>query len=247
MALFERPARDDTFTTAPGLAPLTLLSVDGGAGNDAITGGDGNDVLTGGDGRDVLDGGPGDDTLLARDGQGDVVRGGPGIDSAQTDELTVDAVEGVEAIDAIAPLPVVPPPVAPPAMVPPPVVLPPVEDTRAFLPTLGHIAVVRSHRHLVARVPLSCPAAENTGCRIIVTISTHGTARRGRMRATVVIGRRGVSLRGGRHVTLSIPLAGGTSALARHGRLSTQVQIATRDGAGNTASRRVAVGLRIPR
>src|SRR5204863_7612506 len=97
--------------------------------------------------------------------------------------------DGVEAVDAIAPFPVVPPPVAPPAVVPPPVVSPPVAHTRALLPTLGHVAVVRSHRHLVARVPLSCPAAETTGCRITVTITTHGTARGGRARATVVIGR----------------------------------------------------------
>src|SRR5207248_9278900 len=120
---------------------------------------------------------------------------------------------GVEAVDATPAPPVVPPPVAPPAVVPPPVVSPPVADTRALLPTLGHIAVVRSHRRLVARVPLSCLAAETAGCRTTVTITAHGTARRGRRRATVVIGRRGVSLRGGRRVTLSIPLVRGAAAL----------------------------------
>jgi Ca2+-binding RTX toxin-like protein len=227
---------DDTFTGAPGLAPLTLLSVDGGTGNDTLTGGDGNDVLTGGDGSDVLDGQEGDDTLLARDGQGDVVRGGAGVDSAQTDALTVDAVDGVEAIDATPPPAVVPPPVAPPQVVPPPVVPPPVVDTRAFLPTLGHVAVVRSHGHLVARVPLSCSAVETGGCQTTVTFTTGAT----------VLGSGGLHLRGGRRTTLSVRLTGRAARLARHGRLSTRVRIATRDAAGNRASRRVTLRLRIP-
>jgi hypothetical protein len=254
---------DDTFTGAPGLAPLTLLSVNGGTGDDTITGGDGPDLITGGDGNDVLagglgndalDGGPGsdlldgqegDDRLLARDGTGDLVHGGTGTDSAQTDELTVDAVDGVEAIDATPPPAVIAPPAVPPPVVPPPVV-PPIVDTRAFLPTLGHIAVVRSHRHLFARVPLRCSAVETGGCQTGVTITVAGAVRHGR-HPTVVIGSGRVRLRRGQHGTLSIRLAGGAAALARHGRLSTHVQIATRDTAGNTASRRVAVSLRIPR
>src|SRR5207247_1284531 len=132
---------DDQFTVAPGLASL-LVAADGESGNDSLSGseeadsflgGDGNDTLTGGAGSDLLDGQQGDDRLLARDGHGDLVRGGTGNDSAQTDAPTVDAVDGVETIDATPP--------------------PPAPDTRALLPTLGHIAVVRSHGHLVARVP----------------------------------------------------------------------------------------------
>jgi hypothetical protein len=260
---------DDTFTGAPGLAPLTLLSVNGGLGDDTITGGDGPDLITGGDGNDVLagglgndtlDGGPGrdlldgqegDDTLLARDGTGDLVHGGTGTDSAQTDALTVDAVDGVEAIVATPPPPVIPPPVVPPAAVPPPVVppsvVPPIVDTRAFLPTLGHIAVVRSHRHLLARVPLRCSAVETGGCQTGVTIAVAGAVRHGRVHPAVVIGSGRVRLRHAQQGTLAIRLAGSAGALARHGRLSTHVQIATRDTAGNTASRRVAVNLRIPR
>jgi Ca2+-binding RTX toxin-like protein len=226
---------DDRLTVSPGLAGL-LVTADGESGNDSLSGseaadslvgGDGNDTLTGGGGSDLLDGQQGNDRLLARDGHGDLVRGGTGNDSAQTDALTVDAVDGVETIDAT------------PA--------PPVPDTRALLPTLGHIAVVRSHGHLVARVPLSCPAAETGGCQTTVTLTTARTIRFGRVRARVVLGSRSVSLRGGQRRTLSIPLAAGIATLARHGRLSTRVQIATRDAAGNAASRQVAVSLRIPR
>src|SRR6478672_9879628 len=139
---------DDQLTVSPGL-PGLLVTADGGSGNDLLSGADeadsfvggaGNDTLTGGGGSDLLDGQDGDDRLLARDGHGDLVRGGTGTDSAQTDALTVDAVDGVETIDATP--------------------QPPAPDTKALLPTLGHITVVRSHGHLVARIPLSCPAAE---------------------------------------------------------------------------------------
>jgi Ca2+-binding RTX toxin-like protein len=226
---------DDQFTVSPGLAGL-LVTADGESGNDSLSGseeadsflgGDGNDTLTGGAGSDLLDGQQGDDRLLARDGHGDLVRGGTGNDSAQTDALTVDAVDGVETIDATPP--------------------PPAPDTRALLPTLGHITVVRSHGHLIARVPLSCPAAETGGCQTTVTLTTAKTIRLGRVRASVILGSQSVSLRGGQRGTLSIRLAAGVATLARHGRLSTLVQIATRDAAGNAASRQVAVNLRIPR
>jgi Ca2+-binding RTX toxin-like protein len=226
---------DDQFTVSPGLAGL-LVTADGESGNDSLSGseeadsflgGDGNDTLTGGAGSDLHDGQQGDDRLLARDGHGDLVRGGTGNDSAQTDALTVDAVDGVETIDATPP--------------------PPAPDTRALLPTLGHITVVRSHGHLIARVPLSCPAAETGGCQTTVTLTTAKTIRLGRVRARVILGSQSVSLRGGQRGTLSIRLAAGVATLARHGRLSTLVQIATRDAAGNAASRQVAVNLRIPR
>jgi Ca2+-binding RTX toxin-like protein len=223
---------DDHFTVSPGL-PGLLVTADGGSGNDLLSGADeadsfvggaGNDTLTGGRGSDLLDGQDGDDRLLARDGHGDLVRGGTGTDSAQTDALTVDAVDGVETVDAT-----------------------PAPDTKALLPTLGHITVVRSHGHLIARIPLSCPAAETGGCQTTVTLTTVRTIRLGRVRAMLVLGSKSVSLRGGQRRTLSIPLAAGAATLARHGSISTRVQIATRDAAGNAASRRVAVNLRILR
>ena len=225
---------DDQLTVAPGL-PGLLVIADGESGNDSLSGaegadsligGAGNDTMNGGGGSDLVDGQEGDDRLFARDGQGDLVRGGTGNDSAQTDALTVDAVDGVEALDAT------------PA---------PVSDSRALVPTLGRIRVVRSRGHLVARVPLSCPAAETGGCQTTVTLTTAKTIRVRRVRAALVLGSGSLSLRGGQRRTLSIRLAAGVGALARKGRLATRVSIATRDAAGNAASRRVTRSLRIRR
>jgi Ca2+-binding RTX toxin-like protein len=225
---------DDQLTVAPGL-PGLLVTADGGSGNDSLTGaeeadslvgGAANDTLNGGGGGDLLDGQEGDDRLFARDGQGDLVRGGTGNDSAQTDALTVDAVDRVETIDAT------------PA---------PVSDSRALVPALGNIRVFRSRGLRVARVPLSCPAAETGGCQTTVTLTTAKTIRVRRVRAALVLGSKSLTLRGGQRGTLSIRLATGVAALARRGKLATRVQIATRDAAGNTASRRVTRNLRIPR
>jgi Ca2+-binding RTX toxin-like protein len=46
---------DDTFNGAAGLAPLTLLSLNGGSGDDSLSGGDGPDLSTGGGGNDQHD------------------------------------------------------------------------------------------------------------------------------------------------------------------------------------------------
>jgi Ca2+-binding RTX toxin-like protein len=69
------------------------LTLDGGAGNDALTGGSGNDVLLGGAGNDVVDGGrgadqaflgTGNDTFVWNPGDGsDVVEGQGGFDTLQ--------------------------------------------------------------------------------------------------------------------------------------------------------------------
>src|SRR5215211_5096545 len=53
---------NDTLNAGLGLAALTQLTLDGGAGNDAINGGDGNDTLRGGSENDAIDGNRGDDT-----------------------------------------------------------------------------------------------------------------------------------------------------------------------------------------
>jgi Ca2+-binding RTX toxin-like protein len=93
---------DDTITAADGVGALTLLTVDGGAGNDTIVGSDGPDVLLGGDGNDVIEGrggddrivgdrgsdtmvgGAGDDTLVWNNGDGtDVIDGGEGHDEVE--------------------------------------------------------------------------------------------------------------------------------------------------------------------
>jgi Ca2+-binding RTX toxin-like protein len=225
---------DDQLAVATGL-PGLLVTADGGSGNDSLTGADeadglvggaGADTLSGGGGSDFLDGQEGDDRLFARDGHGDLVRGGTGNDSAQTDALTVDAVDGVETVDATAAA---------------------ISDSSALVPGLGHIRVVRSHGRRIARVPLSCPAAETRGCQTTVTLTTARTIRVRRARAALVLGSKSLTLRGGQSGTLSIRLAAGVAALARRGKLATRVQIVTRDAAGNSATRRVTRNLRIPR
>src|SRR5438876_12393839 len=60
----ESLAGNDTLNAGLGLASLTQLTLDGGAGNDAINGGDGNDTLLGGSGNDAIDGNGGADTGL---------------------------------------------------------------------------------------------------------------------------------------------------------------------------------------
>jgi Ca2+-binding RTX toxin-like protein len=64
----------DSITGAAGLAPLILLSLNGGPGTDTITGGDGPDDLTGGDGNDALAGAGGDDRIVGD--RGDDTMGG---------------------------------------------------------------------------------------------------------------------------------------------------------------------------
>jgi Ca2+-binding RTX toxin-like protein len=55
---------DDTIAGQNGIASLTHLTIDGGAGNDAIAGGDGDDTLIGGSGNDSIDGNRGSDVAL---------------------------------------------------------------------------------------------------------------------------------------------------------------------------------------
>src|SRR4029079_11012234 len=55
---------DDSVRAADGVGAATLLSVDGGAGNDTISGSDGPDLLQGGEGNDVLEGRGGDDRIV---------------------------------------------------------------------------------------------------------------------------------------------------------------------------------------
>jgi Ca2+-binding RTX toxin-like protein len=60
----ESLAGNDTLNAGLALAPLTQLTLDGGAGTDAINGGDGNDTLRGGSENDAIDGNAGVDTAL---------------------------------------------------------------------------------------------------------------------------------------------------------------------------------------
>lgn len=84
-------AGDDTINASGLAAGVIGLTVDGGAGNDAITGSQGNDALFGGDGNDTVNGGPGNDvaslgrgndTFIWNPGDGsDTVEGQAGADT----------------------------------------------------------------------------------------------------------------------------------------------------------------------
>ncbi len=82
---------DDVIRGQNGIAGLTNLTINGGAGNDTIFGGDGADILNGGDGNDTVAGGrgsdtallgSGDDTFIWNPGDGsDIVEGQSGFDT----------------------------------------------------------------------------------------------------------------------------------------------------------------------
>ena len=100
----EALAGNDTLNGAIGLAALTQLTLDGGAGNDAINGGDGNDSLRGGTENDAIDGNRGDDTGLLGAGD-DSFTWDPGDGSdkvegeAGTDTLVFNGAGGAENFD----------------------------------------------------------------------------------------------------------------------------------------------------
>jgi len=163
----------------------------------------------------------------------DLVHGGPGTDRAQTDSVTVDAIDGVEQLDATPALPddmtAVPP-----------------DDRTALLPTLGKGQLTRSHRKLVARIPVSCPMAEAGGCHASIRVETAKAVRHAGPRRVVVLGSRRVDLAPGQQATVSVRLAG-AAKLARHGRLATRVRIASTDSVGNSTAGSRVIALRIPR
>ncbi len=82
----------DVITAGNGLAPLTQLTIDGGAGRDTITGGDGADVLIGGTGKDLVTGGRGSDVAFLGEG-GDTFVWNPGDGN--------DTVEGQDGNDTL--------------------------------------------------------------------------------------------------------------------------------------------------
>jgi Ca2+-binding RTX toxin-like protein len=82
---------DDVIRASNGIAALTHLTINGGAGNDTIFGGDGGDLINAGDGNDIVTGGRGNDTALLGSGDdtfiwnpgdgSDVVEGQGGFDT----------------------------------------------------------------------------------------------------------------------------------------------------------------------
>ena len=71
---------DDSIAALDGVGALTLLSVDGGAGDDTVVGSDGPDLILGGEGNDILSGGAGDDRIVGDRGT-DTMNGGAGDDT----------------------------------------------------------------------------------------------------------------------------------------------------------------------
>src|SRR4029077_15250034 len=55
---------DDVIQASNGVAALTNLTINSGAGNDTIVGGDGADLINAGDGNDTVTGGRGNDVAL---------------------------------------------------------------------------------------------------------------------------------------------------------------------------------------
>jgi Ca2+-binding RTX toxin-like protein len=98
---------DDVIVAGNGLAALTKLTIDGGAGNDTITGGDGADLILGGAGNDTVAGGRGNDIAFLGSGNdrftwnpgdgSDTVEGEGGFDT-----LTFNGANITEHIDISA-------------------------------------------------------------------------------------------------------------------------------------------------
>src|SRR6202007_192789 len=85
----------------------TVLTLDGGAGNDTIIGSQGADILLGGDGNDTVTGGRGNDTALLGNGN-DTFTWNPGDGSdtvegqAGTDTLVFNGANVAETMDISA-------------------------------------------------------------------------------------------------------------------------------------------------
>src|SRR5215211_4236589 len=90
---------NDSLSASDGVGALTLLSVDGGAGNDVLNGGSGDDRIVGDRGSDTMNGGAGDDTLVWNNGDGsDVVNGDDG-----SDDVEVNGAAAAGDIDTVQP------------------------------------------------------------------------------------------------------------------------------------------------
>src|SRR5262249_22560855 len=84
---------DDTVVGQNGIAGLTHVTIDGGAGDDTLDGGDGDDTINGGPGNDTIDGNRGADTEF----------GGTGADTFIWDPGDgSDILEGQDGKDVLA-------------------------------------------------------------------------------------------------------------------------------------------------
>jgi Ca2+-binding RTX toxin-like protein len=92
---------DDSLSTSDGVGARTLLSVDGGSGNDTIGGSDGPDLIAGGEGNDTLSGGGGDDRIVGDRGT-DTMNGGAGDDTLVWNNGDgTDVINGDDGVDDV--------------------------------------------------------------------------------------------------------------------------------------------------
>jgi Ca2+-binding RTX toxin-like protein len=147
----------------------------------------------------VADGGAGNDTLNVRDAVASFVFGGSGTDTAIADAQTVDSVAAdVENVDR-------------PAVVTP----------AAGAVTLAKTAKVKKG---VATLKVSCPAG-TAGCTGSVTLLTTKSLKAGKLKATLVLGRKSYALKAGETKSIKVKLASGTAKLAKKKKLAVSARV----------------------
>jgi Ca2+-binding RTX toxin-like protein len=225
---------DDQFGAQPGTGMAMI--VDGNDGNDALSGsegadtligGSGTDSLTGGAGLDVLDGQDGDDVLGVRDGSFDLARGGAGTDTAQTDQMGVDALDGIEKVDAL-----------------------PGNATKATAVRVVTKNVKLERRKgggYIAKIKVSCPAAETDGCKGRLDLMTAGAVRLAGIKAPIVLGTAKYNLVAGQSKTLRVRVIGKLNRIDRRGKVAARVHTVTKDAKGRAAEGSARMTLALPK
>ena len=224
----------DRFSAQPGTGLAMIVkgnegddSLSGSEGPDTLIGGSGIDSLTGGGGLDVLDGQDGNDALYVRDGSFDLARGGAGTDSAQTDQRGVDALDSIESVDA----------------------LPGNATTATPVRVLTKRAALLRRRGggYIARIRVSCPAAETDGCKGRLDLLTARAVRLAGIKIPVVLGKARYSLDAGERKTLRLRLPGKLNRIDRRGKIAARAHTVTRDAEGRAAERFVRIALSLPK
>jgi Ca2+-binding RTX toxin-like protein len=159
----------------------------GRSGDDSLTGGDGADSIDPGTGADTVDAGPGDDVVHARDDARDTIACGDGADTVVADSNDTVAAD-CESVDR-------------PAVASPP---PPPDGGGSSGPAADHVgpvlrlpARVKLGHGKLARVRISCPAAEGSaGCRAVrLTVRGRGAKTLGSTRTKRIAGGTALTLK----------------------------------------------------
>jgi Ca2+-binding RTX toxin-like protein len=225
---------DDQFGAQPGTGLAMIVdgndgndSLSGSEGPDTLIGGSGIDALTGGGGLDVLDGQDGNDALNVRDGSFDLARGGAGTDSAQTDQAGVDALDSIESVDAV-----------------------PGDATKATAVEVVTKRVKLKRRRgggFIARITVSCPAAESDGCKGRLDLLTARAVRLAGIKAPVVLGTATYDLAAGESKTVRLRLPGKLGRIDRRGKIAARAHTVTSDAKGRAAEGFARIALTLPR